>query len=417
MQIIKRTHFSLIILVGIVVFLIFGYVYSKFDVSPLSYTTDATTQTTLARETTRGDEVSSSTIKVVERPISSDDTFYTVLEELDVQKEDARTIFDAAQDIYDFNKIQVGRVLRVVFAEKVLAAVEYPLDEENLLVIERSVDGFLAKTEPISYDVTTRVVKVPITGIFYLDALDQGVSDNTIMNLVDLYSWDIDFAADVAQGDWIDMVYEQRSLNGVSAGDGNIIAARARLGDTDYWAFLFGEGDERAYYDESGIALARSFLRTPLAFGAITSGYSQSRVNPVTRVVQPHRALDYGAPEGTPVYATADGTVSLAGWKDNAYGKSVEITHANGYKSQYAHLSKVAAELKRDSQVTQGEIIGYVGSTGISTGPHLQYALFQNGAPVNPLGDDLPKGKILESSRISDFNSVRDELRAVLENI
>ncbi len=174
MQIIKRTHFSLIILVGIVVFLIFGYVYSKFDVSPLSYTTDATTQTTLARETTRGDEVSSSTIKVVERPISSDDTFYTVLEELDVQKEDARTIFDAVQDIYDFNKIQVGRVLRVVFAEKVLAAVEYPLDEENLLVIERSVDGFLAKTEPISYDVTTRVVKVPITGIFYLDALDQG---------------------------------------------------------------------------------------------------------------------------------------------------------------------------------------------------------------------------------------------------
>jgi murein DD-endopeptidase MepM/ murein hydrolase activator NlpD len=237
------------------------------------------------------------------------------------------------------------------------------------------------------------------------------------MNLAGLYSWDIDFTADVSIGDSVTVVYEER-LNQESSEivDTKIIAAQARISGKDFYAFRYGVGDEISFYDYGGTELAKSFLRTPLAFGSVSSGYTQSRVNPVTRVVQPHRAIDYAAPAGTAIYATADGVVSLAGWKDNAYGYTVEVKHTNGYKTQYAHMSEVAKGIKRNSKVIQGETIGYVGSSGISTGPHLQYALFKDGTPVNPLSDDLPIGTTLEGEKFDDFIKTREILQAKLSS-
>ncbi len=353
---------------------------------------------------------------VIEEPITQGDTFYSVLTKNDVSDGDVNSILSVAKEIYDFNRLQAGRIIRLVFAQEVLASVEYPLNDEEILIVERQDDAFTVRTEQIPYDVSERILSIPITSIFYADALENGLSDQTIMNLVNLYSWDIDFTTDVHAGDQITVVYEERrDQTTTEIMDTKIVAALAIIGGKDFYAFRYGEGDNISFYDYEGTELAKSFLRTPLAFGSVSSGYSQRRVNPVTRVVQPHRAIDYAAPAGTPVYATADGAVSLAGWKDDSYGYTVEIKHTNGYKTQYAHLSKVATGIKRNAEVVQGETIGYVGSSGISTGPHLQYALFKDGTPVNPLSDDLPIGKKLDGDEFNDFTQNREILRAKLE--
>lgn len=357
------------------------------------------------------------TTKVIDRPISPEDTFYTVLTENNVSSEEANSILAVTENIYDFNRLHAGRILRLVFAQEVLASVEYPLSDEQMIVVERQDDTFIARTEEIPYDALERTVTIPITSVFYIDALEKGLDDQTIMNLAGLYSWDIDFTADVSLGDSVTVVYEERrNQESSEIVDTKIIAAQARINGKDFYAFRYGEGDGISFYDYDGTELAKSFLRTPLAFGSVSSGYTQSRVNPVTRVVQPHRAIDYAAPAGTAIYATADGVVSLAGWKDNAYGYTVEIKHTNGYKTQYAHMSEVAKGIKRNSEVIQGETIGYVGSSGISTGPHLQYALFKDGTPVNPLSDDLPIGTTLEGEKFDDFIKTRETLQAKLSS-
>ena len=354
---------------------------------------------------------------MIDRPISPEDTFYTVLTENNVSSEEANSILAVAKNIYDFNRLHAGRILRLVFAQEVLASVEYPLSDEQMIVVERQDDTFIARTEEIPYDALERTVTIPITSVFYIDALEKGLDDQTIMNLAGLYSWDIDFTADVSTGDSVTVVYEERrNQESSEIVDTKIIAAQARISGKDFYAFRYGEGDGISFYDYDGTELAKSFLRTPLAFGSVSSGYTQSRVNPVTRVVQPHRAIDYAAPAGTAIYATADGVVSLAGWKDNAYGYTVEIKHPNGYKTQYAHMSEVAKGIKRNSEVIQGETIGYVGSSGISTGPHLQYALFKDGTPVNPLSDDLPIGTTLEGEKFDDFIKTRETLQAKLSS-
>jgi len=361
------------------------------------------------------EDVSASSTRLVEYTITSEETIGGIMNRVGIPPEESRKIIEKTDGVYSLSRIQVGKILKFIFAQEALASVEYPLNDDEVLVIAREGDDFVARTETVEYDLEERSVRIPITSIFYLDALNLDMSDRTIMNLVEVYSWDIDFTADISTGDWIDVTYEQRYNNGEYVGDGKVLAARANIAGQDFWAIRYTANDTDAFYDQDGAELAKSFLRTPLAFGYISSGYTQSRVNPVTRVVQPHRALDYAAPAGTPIYATANGTISLAGWKDDAYGTTVEIQHTNGYKSQYAHMSKVAAGLKKGSSVSQGDTVGYVGSSGVSTGPHLQYALFQDGTPVNPLSDDLPIGESLSGEALNDFSSVRDTRMEVLK--
>ncbi|MEK7499061.1 MAG: peptidoglycan DD-metalloendopeptidase family protein, partial [Patescibacteria group bacterium] len=168
-----------------------------------------------------------------------------------------------------------------------------------------------------------------------------------------------------------------------------------------------------AFYDSEGISLARQFVKSPLSYSYISSGYANYRVNPVTRKVETHFAIDYAASAGTPVIATAKGDVVYAANK-GGLGITVELQHSGGYKTQYAHLSKIAKNVKNNATVEQGDVIGYVGSTGISTGPHLQYAMYKNGEKVNPLAIDTPKGESVGSSEVNQFNMVKDEYMAKL---
>lgn len=350
----------------------------------------------------------SSSMRVVEYTITPEETIGGIMNRVGVPPDESQDIVKETEDVYALSQIHVGKILKFFFAKEALASVEYPISEEEVLVVRRDGEDFVAEIETLPIEGRERVVELEIESSFYLNALAENVSDTTIMNTATIFGSSIDFESDIAIGDTFTILYEERLKDGSYVQDGPVLGAVADVNGKSYTAYRF----EDAYYDNEGNSLARAFLRTPLAYGSVSSGYTQSRVNPVTRVVQPHRAIDYAAPQGTPVYATGNGEVSFAGWKNDALGYTVEIKHPGGYLSQYTHLSKVATGIKRGNTVTQSETIGYVGSTGMSTGPHLQYALFKNGVPVNPLSDDLPLGVTLGEDKLSEFMIMRDAIKA-----
>jgi len=347
------------------------------------------------------------TVKEIE--IQSGDSLSVILENAGVPPEDHFAILDAAQDVFDFSKIQAGKLMHVVLAQDAIAAIDYDLSAEKKIVIEKDSEGFEAKEVPIEYDITETVRTVTIDSSLFLDGSRNGLTDKTLIDLIEIFQWDIDFSTAIQPGDSFTVLYEERKTkDGQKASSGKILAAEITNQEKTYDAYYFELSDgDSGYYDSNGENTERQFLRSPISIGYISSGYTNRRVNPVTKQVAPHRSIDYAAPHGTPVVAIADGVVSTAGNR-GGYGIMIEVEHGE-YRSQFAHLSGVASGVRKGSQVTQGQVIGYVGSTGNSTGPHLQYALFKNGTPINPLTADLPAGKELNKSLMLDFETIRNK--------
>lgn len=347
--------------------------------------------------------------EVAEYEIQSGDTFADILGSFKVPYDQALAIMNSSKEAFDFTKIQAGRVIKLVFINEAFASMEYPLTSETVVIVVKDQDTFKATTQPIPYQLQSVAANGTITDSLFVAAQDAGIEDKITMEIADIFSSDIDFATDIRNGDSFSVVYEKRSLDGKDAGAGKVLAAKFTNEGTTYTAFRYGD----KFYDEDGKSTARQFLKSPLNYARISSGYSYKRTNPVTKQITPHRAIDYAADSGTPVIATADGKVTTAGSK-GGLGITVELKHG-GYMTQYAHLSKIAKGVKNGDDISQGDVIGYVGSTGISTGPHLQYAMFENGNPLNPLTADFPRGDSILGSDMSAFNSIKNKYQGMLE--
>lgn len=346
--------------------------------------------------------------------IQEGDTFATIMESFGVPHEESTAILVASKEVYDFTTIRAGKVMHLMFAQQALAAVDYDLTDEKKVVVEKSNNGYKAREEPIVYAIEPSTARATITSSLFADGALVGLEDTTLLALADIFGWDIDFSTDIREDDAFSLVYERRFLDGMEASQGKVLAARFENQGMLYEAYYYKSADgKEGYYDAEGRALSRLFLKSPLNFGYISSGFSYKRTNPVTKQVTPHRAIDYAAPSGTPVIATADGTVVSAGWM-GGLGITVEVQHGT-YRTQYAHLSKISKEMKKGVAVTQGDVVGYVGSTGISTGPHLQYALFENGNPINPLTGDFPRGDSLPDSEKANFTATKNKLSILLQ--
>lgn len=346
--------------------------------------------------------------EVAEYKIKSGDTFTNIVGAFQVPYNDALAILNSSKEVFDFTKIQTGKILKVILVNKVLAAVEYPLSSDEVVVVEKQDDGFKASTKPIPYQIQNVTAEGIISSSLFATAQDAGIEDKVTIELADVFSSDIDFATDIREGDSFSVVYEKRLLDGKDVGAGNILAARFTNDEKNYTAFRYND----KFYNEKGEAMTRQFLKSPLNYARISSGFSYKRTNPVTKRVTPHRAIDYAASAGTPVIATADGKVTIAGSKGDL-GVTVEIKHGN-YLTQYAHLSSIAKGIKKGVDLAQGDIVGYVGSTGISTGPHLQYAVFKNGSPINPLTTDFSRGESLKESELATFINIRDKFQKLV---
>ncbi|HBE87734.1 MAG TPA: hypothetical protein DDW67_01140 [Elusimicrobia bacterium] len=255
----------------------------------------------------------------------------------------------------------------------------YVLKGLSRYVVLPAESGYSLEISSLSVTVETLRLKGSISSSLWESMSASGVPAETILDFADIFSWSVDFLTEVREGDAYEVVYEQRTAeNGRSAG--RRILAGVYDGKEAGRKLAFRHGD--GYYDEKGESLRSLFLRAPLQYRRISSYFTHARRHPVLKIVRPHLGIDYAAPTGTPVSSVADGVVTFVGWK-GGYGRYVEVKHSLGYVTTYGHLSRYAKGLKRGKRVKQGDLIAYVGSSGLSTGPHLDFRVKANGRYVN----------------------------------
>lgn len=329
-------------------------------------------------------------------------TLAAILQDRGFSAADVHRIREASRPAYDLSKIRMGHELRLFFTEKDWDSLEYDIDGKTYLVVSNAGDDIAAEIREFPFEMHPAVVWGEIRDSLILAVNRAGESDILALSLAeDIFGWDIDFHTDIQPGDTFRILFEKRSLDGDFTGYGNILAAEFTNRGKTIRAFRFTdpESGKADYYDANGNSLRREFLRTPIKFARITSRFSPSRLHPIRKIYRPHYGVDYAAPVGTPVQATGDGTVVFAGWS-GAAGRMIRIRHKNGYETSYLHLRGYAQGIRQGVRVQAGQTIGYVGSSGESTGPHLDYRISHYRRFINPL-----------SRRFEPASPLREELR------
>jgi len=280
-----------------------------------------------------------------------------------------------------------------------LNALEIDQDDVSTFTWEKGTKGILFQKREKPYDVEVKTVSGAVETSLFEDGRKAGIQSALLSQLADIFTWDIDIEKEIHQGDTFKILYEQRSRKGQETKSTlRILAAELINAGQKLTAIYFekqrGQGN---YYNLEGRSLARSFLRFPLEFTSITSHFTESRFHPILKTNLPHTGVDFAAQRGTPVRAVGDGVISEAGW-NGSYGKAIDIKHDSTYMSRYAHLDSFAVGIRDGAAVTKGQIIGYVGSTGRSTGPHLHFELYKDQQFINPLSVDFPAEDSIEPS-------------------
>ena len=278
-----------------------------------------------------------------------------------------------------------GRVVTLEFkSPSQLASLSYAVDNQTRAIVERSGRALRGRTEPLAVKVSVAGAQGVVDKNFHLAAIQAGIPDSVISRMADILGWEFDFRH-VRRGDRFRVVYERRvSADGRVLPPGKVLAAEIRSGRHTSQAFYYDDDGEGIYVDAHGIALTQSFLRYPVEFTSISSLFSSQRFHPILKTNRPHNGVDFAAPPGTPVRAAGDGVVSWAG-QNGEYGNHVAIDHGEGMVTTYSHLRGIAADLRVGERVRQGQVVGFVGQTGLATGPHLHFALFHDQQYMNPL--------------------------------
>ncbi len=321
----------------------------------------------------------------------------------------------SGKNIYNLKKIKAGNTLIFKLEGNKLKSFTYFIDDKFLLNVEIDKDKYIFKKEKIPYVITEKILKGKIdTNLF--DAIEKlGERDALALKLAYIFGWDIDFYTDLRKGDTFSLIVEKLFLDGKFKRYGDIKFATFTNRGKKFEAILFKFPDGSSdYYTPGGKSLRKQFLKSPLKFGRITSRFSYHRFHPILKRYMPHLGVDIAAPKGTPVHAAGDGIVVYAGWRGGA-GKFIEIKHKNRYRTQYMHLSRIKRGIRRGKKVKQGEIIGYVGSTGLSTGPHLDYRIKKNGRYINPLSAKFKRAKPLPRKYLKVFKKLVKKYEKLME--
>ncbi|MDD5563363.1 MAG: peptidoglycan DD-metalloendopeptidase family protein [Thermoanaerobaculaceae bacterium] len=286
----------------------------------------------------------------------------------------------------DPRALPVGLVAEAVYdVHGAVKALRLTPDWRSTVVVERSGGALVGRREARPVERELVVVRGAVRSSLFDAVATAGEGDTLAVALADLFQWDIDFHREVRSGDTFAILVERIRSDGRTVGYGPVVAASYENRGKRFTAVRYAfDGGGASFYDEMGRPLRKQFLRAPLKFSRLTSRFSLARMHPILGVRLPHWGVDYGAPVGTPVMVTADGVVTYAGWRGGG-GKTVEVRHAGGYVTAYLHLSRFAAGVHPGERVAQGEVVGYVGATGLATGPHLDYRITQNGKHLNPL--------------------------------
>ena len=370
-----------------------------------------------------------SEVQLINARVPRHATLETLLRAHELSGDIVEAAVTAARNVFNPRQLRADRPYKLVRSiDGGLRAFEYEIDADRLLRIVMPDAGrptaLDASVVPIEKETAVSAIAATIDAArpSLIAALaSAGETVQLALALADIFSGSIDFESDLQPGDGVDVVFEKSTREGEFAGYGPILGARFVADGREHHAFRWTDPatGKSAYYDADGRSLKRFFLKTPLKFEfRVTSGFSRRRLHPVHRDYRAHLGVDYGAPHGAPVVAAASGTVVAAGWAGGG-GNQVRIRHASGYESYYLHLSSFAKGIRAGAHVSQGELIGRVGSTGTATGPHLDYRLRRNGVFVNPRAEHakLPPGDPIAPSQLAAFREIRDDVRGRMETM
>jgi len=308
------------------------------------------------------------------------------------------------QKYYLYTSADSNRVERMVWQPSQLDYVVF--DWEDSLRVFRGEKQLTTKIHDASGVIESSL---------YETLQDEQISPLLAYKLSDIFAWEIDFFR-LRKGDRFKVIYEQQYVDGKPYGLGHILAARFEHRGEEYNAYLFQNGSKTGYYNADGNSVQKALLKAPLRYSYISSGYSNNRYHPVLHRRMAHHGVDYAAPRGTPVHSVGDGTVVTAAYV-GPNGNMVKVRHNGTYTTTYIHLSRYAKGIRRGVHVRQGQTIGYVGTTGRSTGPHLDYRIFKHGHPVNPMTIKLPPSKSVKDGYAEAFSDVRSKLDRMLKDI
>lgn len=350
---------------------------------------------------------------VAEERIRRGDTLVGLLERMGVNTAGLAGFMAQDKTAGKLVNLRAGRVLTVQqTADGDLQWLRYKSgvdeDSQESVLIQKADDQFTAKLETVDFEKQIVFRSGRIESSLFAAADKAGMPDSVAIQLTEIFGSDIDFHRELQKGDEFKVVYEDLTLEGRSARSGRVLAVEFVNNNKPYKAYWYAPTGNRnaGYYNEEGRSLKKSFLRSPLAFSRISSGFTPRRFHPIQQRWKAHNGVDYAAPTGTPVMATASGTVKFSG-QQNGYGNFIEIQHHSGYSTAYAHLSRFAKGIRVGQKVEQGDVIGYVGATGWATGPHLHYEFRVNRVPKNPLSITVAQAEPLDRNSFSEFKRVQ----------
>ena len=353
------------------------------------------------------------TIEVV---VGRNDTLDAIFRRLALDPADLAAIRNLPGIRQSLDFLKPGDAIKLTHADRELKELSRKVSETQTLDVVRGDSGFAAKVLSNPVQTRIRTAKATIDSSLFEAAEAAEMSDTVALKLAKIFAWDIDFVLDIREGDQFTAVYEQIYQDGTYLRDGEILAAEFVNSGKVYRAVRFVNEDGRVgYYAPDGKPMRKAFLRAPVEFTRVSSGFNPHRLHPILNLIRGHMGTDYAAPVGTPVHAAGDGRVSFKGER-GGYGNAIVLSHGDNVATLYGHMSRFAKNIRVGSHVQQGEVIGYVGMSGLATGPHLHYEYLMNGVHKNPQTVRLPGAEPLQADSLINFRAVSAPLLASLSS-
>jgi len=346
--------------------------------------------------------------------VKEGDVFSAVIERANLDKKIGYEIYESIKKTYDLADLKTGHDFSFYSNKNnQIEKIVYNINDEQELIITRDSEesSWVARIEKINYETQEKVIEGSVNNSLYQDALTLGTEDRVIMQFAENLEYSVDFSYEQRRGDKFKFMYEELYRNGKYVMPGRILAG-AYLNEGKLHQFFYFEesAKNKGYFDENGNSVKKVFLKAPLAFKYISSPFTNGlRYVDAYEKATKHKAVDYASSYGTPIRAVGDGTVIFAGWSKVGYGNFTVIKHNNIYTTNYAHQSKIL--VKKGDHVKQGQIIGQVGSTGFSTGPHLHFEMEKNGTKIDPGKEILPPGEPINKDKMVNYLKVVEELK------
>lgn len=342
--------------------------------------------------------------------IQTGETLFDIFKKYALNVNELFKMREVSANLHRLRDLYPGRPYKIIMDDRHrINSFTYWIDDETVLNIVNTDEGFYGEKTVLRYEKRIEYISGAIKNNLVASIGNKKGGLFLALQLSDIFAWDIDFTTDIRSNDIYKMAVEGLYLDGKFKKYGAIVAAEFINNGQTFRAYRYEINGKADFYNEEGKSIRKTFLKAPLNFRRISSFFSRERKHPILKIYRSHDGIDYAAPTGTPVSATGDGKVLFAGHRGQ-YGKLVIVKHRNGYETYYGHLSRIANGIRPDRHTEQGQIIGYVGSTGLATGPHLHYEMRINNKPLNPLSIKNLSGNSVPETMMADFIQRRNDL-------